>query len=74
MGHQSLARDHQSYGDMTEADSSARTLLFLNTMPSPFPALTAEPLPTLMRCARSLNAPWVVEHECITQLPPSTRA
>ena len=64
-GHQSLVR--------LLTDSSGRTTLFANTMPSPLPTLTAETPPSPTRCTRSLNSPWVAGNGCTTQLPPSSR-
>ena len=57
-----------------QTDSSARTILFANAMPSSLPSLNAETPPSPTRCARSLNSPWMVGHGCTTQLPPPARA
>ena len=67
-GHRRLARDHLAYATWLQIDSSARTILFADTMPSPFIPLNAAS-PT--HCALSLNSPWVVGHEFTTHRPPS---
>ena len=72
-GHQSLAATTWPIATWLQTDSSARTILFANTMPSPFLALTAETPPSPTHCVRHLNLPWVDGHGCTTLPPPSAR-
>ena len=67
--HQSLASDHLAYYDLaTDRQQRAHDIVRKHHVPSPFPAYTAETLPSPTRCARSPSLPWVVGHGCTTQL------
>ena len=60
--HRSLACDHLAFSDLVTDRQQRRTLLCANTMPSPFPALTAESPLSPTRCVRHPNSSWVVGH------------
>ena len=72
-GHQSLAREHLAYCDLATDQQQRANVLFANTMPSPFIALTAEPPPSPTNCVRHLGSPWVARRGCTTLFPPSAR-